>query len=236
MTSPTFPSGLTLADARALLSGVVVSVGSFATARGEQPERMFAPPMDQTITNLTRTAVILDGGTRCHTSIDIASGATVPKAGVVKRLGPLHAQRIRDLLGVTEGPLLPERAPRRVETLAVKALARDLKERNPIDDTRLTPAERVVMVPHGSHVTVNAVMDVLHDLRADALALHVASLETLSLVPACPCGAVSTVCDLKERRYLCDACAPPHALDRPQPWAPLARAVARLSTLPAGSP
>lgn len=235
MSKPvTFPSGLTLVEARELFSGVVVSVLSHTVATANRPERVIAPPIGKTITNLTRTAVILDGGTRHHTSIDIASGASVPKAGVVQRLGPLHAQRIRDLLGVAIGPTLPERAPRRVETKAAAEMVRDLTERNPIDDTRLTPPERVVMVPHGMHITANAVMDTLHDLRTDALALHVAALDTLSRVPSCSCGAVSTVCDLKERRYLCDACAPPHALDRPQPWAPLARAVARLSTLPAG--
>lgn len=235
MSKPvTFPSGLTLVEARELFSGVVVSVGVFDLSDDGKPGKMLFPPCDKVITNLTADRVILDGGTRGHTSIDIASGASVPKAGVVQRLGPLHAQRIRDLLGIDIGPTLPERAPRRVETKAAASMVRDLTERNPIDDTRLTPPERVVMMPHGMHITANAVMDTLHDLRTDALALHVAALDTLSRVPACPCGAVSTVCDLKERRYLCDACAPPHALDRPQPWAPLARAVARLSTLPAG--
>lgn len=236
MTSPTFPSGLTLADARALLSGVVVSVGTFDLDDDRKPGKMLFPPSNRVITNLTASRVILDGGTRSHTSIDIASGATLPKAGIVECLAPLHSQQIRKLLGVAEGPLLPERAPRRVETRAVKKLASDLHERNPIDDTNLTPAERVVMVPYGKHMTANVVLDTFHDLRTDALAIYVAALNTLSNVPACSCGAVSTVCDLQQDCYLCDACATPHSLDWPQPWAPLARAVARLSTLPAGAP
>lgn len=204
MSKPvTFPSGLTLVEARELFSGVVVSVGVFDLSDDGKPGKMLFPPRDKVITNLTADRVILDGGTRGHTSINIASGASVPKAGTVTLIAPPQAARLRDLLGVASGPMPSPPPPRRVETKAVKALLRDLTERNPIDDTRLTLPERVVMVPHGMHITASAVMDTLHDLRTDALALHVAALDTLSRVPACPCGAVSTVCDLKERRYLC---------------------------------
>lgn len=229
----TFPSGLTLTEARELLSGVVVSVGTFDLADDGKPGKMLFPPSNLPITNLTADRVILAGGTRSHTSIDIASGATVPKAGIVQLMAPPHAQRLRELLGVAEGPFLPERAPRRVETRAVEKLARDLSERNPIDDASLTPTERVVMVPYGKHMTGN-VLDTFHDLRTDALAIYVAVLNTLRMVPACPCGAVSTGCDIEKDCYLCDACATPLSVGCPQPWAPLARAVARMVTLPAG--
>jgi hypothetical protein len=235
MSKPvTFPSGLTLVEARELFSGVVVSVGVFDLSDDGKPGKMLFPPCDKVITNLTADRVILDGGTRGHTSINIASGASVPKAGTVTLIAPPQAARLRDLLGVAPGPMPSPPPPRRVETKAVKALVRDLTERNPIDDTRLTLPERVVMVPHGRHVTVEVVMDTLHDLRTDALAIYAAVLNTLSRVPSCSCGAVSTVCDMELKCYLCDACATPRSLGWPEPWAPLARAVARLTTLPAG--
>ena len=88
------------------------------------------------------------------------------------------------------------------------------------------------MVPHGKHMTGN-VLDTFHDLRTDALAIYVAVLNTLRMVPACPCGAVSTGCDIEKDCYLCDACATPQSavLSRGHHWR---EAVARMVTLPAG--
>ena len=70
------------------------------------------------------------------------------------------------------------------------------------------------MVP-GKHMTGN-VLDTFHDLRTDALAIYVAVLNTLRMVPACPCGAVSTGCDI-EKALPGDACATPLAIGCPQP-------------------
>ena len=115
-----------------------------------------------------------------------------------------------------------------------RATLRDLHERNPVDEARTTRLQRIVLGQERSGVTKAEAEDADEVAIRDYRALHVAALDTLARCPVCPCGAVSTVCDLVAKRYLCDACAPPHALGHPQPWAPLARAVARLTTLPAG--
>lgn len=231
-----FPSGLSLADARRLLAGVVVETATIRLGPDGQTGTMLAPPWEQTVTNLTRSAVILDGGTRRHTSINLATGASAPKHGVVVKMAPPQAQRLRDLLGVQPEPIPAEAPPGRVSHAKIKETHCDLVERNPLDDSAMTPPQRVVMVPRGLHVSPESVLDTLHDLRTDALALHVAALDTLARCQACACGAVSTVVDRVARRYVCDACAPEHARGNDQPWAPLARAMARMVTLPGVAP
>lgn len=232
MSAVTFPSGLTLAEARSLLVGVSVEVAAIRLGPDGQTGTMIAPPWDKTITNVTRTALIFDGGTRHHSSVNIATGATAPKHGAVTKIQPPQAQRIRDLLGVAAKPIPEESAPRQVMAAAAKQLHRDLTERNPLDEATLSPAQQIVMIPRSRLTTPEAVLDVMHDLRSDALALHLAALDTLGRVPACPCGAVSTVFDRAAQRNACDACAPEHARGNHQPWAPLVRAVGRLTTLP----
>lgn len=234
MTTATFPHGQTLAEARALLVGSVVSVATVRLEPGEQAGTMLAPPIDKIITNVTRTSVILDGGTRRHTSVQIATGATARKNGVVVRMAQPHAAHIRTLLGVAEEPIPPEAPPRPVRMATIKAIARDLNERNPLPESILPPPARVVMDP--DRHSPAQVLDVLCDLRADTMTLYRAALDTLGRVAACPCGKVSTVCDRVARQYVCDDCAPDHAKANDQPWAPLARAVGRLTSLPGEAP
>ena len=71
-----------LADARRLLAGVVVETATIRLGPDGQTGTMLAPPWEQTVTNLTRSAVILDGGTRRHTSINLPPAPAPPEAAL----------------------------------------------------------------------------------------------------------------------------------------------------------
>ena len=120
-------------------------------------------------------------------------------------MAPPQAQRLRDLLGVQPEPIPAEAPPGRVSHAKDQETHCDLVEREPLDDSAMTPPQRVVMVPRGLHVSPESVLDTLHDLHRRAGAA-MAALDTLAGAKRVR-AAVSTVVDRVARRYVCDACA-----------------------------
>lgn len=109
----------------------------------------------------------------------------------------------------------------------------DLRGRFPVDETRTTRTQRIVLNQERKCSIIEAEEVLLVAVR-DYRALHLAVLDMLTRCPTCRCGAVATVVDHAAKRHSCDVCHTGITTDHP--WAALARTMADMTTLPGVTP